>query len=66
VSRIFRLATRTSPVARSPQSPSEEDLLADEEKRKPDKVARIAAAKNLLLITHAIYRSGERYRAPVD
>jgi len=28
---------------------------------KPDKVARIAAARKLLLIAHAIYRSGEQF-----
>lgn len=33
---------------------------------KPEKVARIAAARKLLLIAHAIYKSGERYRVPVD
>lgn len=32
---------------------------------KPEKVARIAAARKLLLIAHAIYKSGEQYRAPV-
>ncbi len=31
---------------------------------KPDKVARIAAARKLLLIAHAIYKSGESYRDP--
>ena len=31
---------------------------------KPDKVARIAAARKLLLIAHAIYNSGESFRAP--
>ena len=31
---------------------------------KPEKVVRIAAARKLLLIAHAIYRSGEPYRAP--
>ena len=28
---------------------------------KPDKVARIAAARKLILTTHAIYRSGEQF-----
>ena len=31
---------------------------------KPDKVARIAAARKLLLLAHAIYESGEPFRAP--
>jgi transposase len=31
---------------------------------KPDKVARIAAARKLLLIAHAIYKSGESFRDP--
>ncbi|MEA3238837.1 MAG: transposase [Candidatus Bipolaricaulota bacterium] len=31
---------------------------------KPDKVARIAAARKLLLIAHAIYKSGEEFRSP--
>jgi len=30
---------------------------------KPEKVARIAAARKLLLIGHAVYRSGQPYRA---
>lgn len=34
------------------------------ERGKPEKVARIAAAGKLLLIAHAIYKSGESYRAP--
>ncbi len=33
---------------------------------KPDKVARIAAARKLLLIAHAIYESGESFRAPAE
>ena len=33
------------------------------EQGKPDKVARIAAARKLLLIAHAIYNSGEIFRA---
>ena len=32
---------------------------------KPEKVARIAAARKLLLIAHAIYKSGEQYRSPI-
>ena len=32
---------------------------------KPDKVARTAAARKLLVIAHAIYKSGEPYRAPI-
>ena len=32
------------------------------EQGKPDKVARIAAARKLLLIAHAIYQSGETFR----
>ena len=31
---------------------------------KPEKVVRIAAARKLLLIAHAIYKSGDSYRAP--
>ena len=31
---------------------------------KPDKVSRIAAARKLLLIAHAIYESGESFRVP--
>ncbi len=34
------------------------------ERGKPEKVARIAAARKLLLIAHAIYKSDESYRAP--
>jgi len=34
------------------------------ESGKPDKVARIAAARKLLLISHAIYESGESFRDP--
>lgn len=34
------------------------------EKGKPEKVARTAAASKLLLIAHAIYKSGEAYRHP--
>jgi len=30
-------------------------------KGKPEKVARVAAARKLLLIAHAIYKSGERF-----
>jgi transposase len=33
------------------------------EQGKPDKVARIAAARKLLLIAHAIYKSGEHFHA---
>ena len=33
---------------------------------KPDKVARIAAARKLLLIAHAIYCSGDAYRDPFE
>ena len=33
---------------------------------KPEKVARIAAARKLLLIAHAIYKSGEQYRSPIN
>jgi transposase len=32
------------------------------EEGKPDKVARIAAARKLLLIAHAIYQSGQPFR----
>jgi len=34
------------------------------EQGKPDKVARIAAARKLLLIAHAIYKSGEMFHDP--
>jgi len=34
------------------------------ERGKPDKVARIAAVRKLLLIAHAIYKSGESFRDP--
>jgi hypothetical protein len=33
---------------------------------KPDKVARSAAARKLLLLAHAIYESGESFRAPAE
>lgn len=33
---------------------------------KPEKVARTAAARKLLLIAHAIYKTGERYRSPIS
>lgn len=33
---------------------------------KPEKVARTAAARKLLLIAHAIYKTGEHYRSPVN
>jgi len=33
---------------------------------KPNKVARIAAARKLLLIAHAVYKSGQLYRRPVE
>ncbi len=36
------------------------------ERGKPEKVARIAAARKLLLISHAIYQSGEQYHVPAD
>ena len=36
------------------------------EKGKPEKVARIAAARKLLLIAHAVYKSGDKYREPGD
>ena len=36
------------------------------EQGKPDKVARIAAARKLLLIAHAIYKRGEPYEAPIQ
>jgi len=32
------------------------------EQGKPDKVARIAAARKLLLIAYAVYKSGKRFR----
>jgi hypothetical protein len=33
---------------------------------KPDKVARTAAARKLLLLAHATYESGESFRAPAE
>ncbi len=33
---------------------------------KPDKVARIAAARKLLLLAHAIYESGDQFRDPTE
>ncbi|MGY4706879.1 IS110 family RNA-guided transposase [Candidatus Bipolaricaulota sp. J31] len=33
-------------------------------KGKPEKVARIAAARKLLLIAHAVYKTGQPYQAP--
>jgi transposase len=33
---------------------------------KPDKVARIAAARKLLLIAHAVYKSSEHFRVPEE
>jgi len=36
------------------------------ERGKPEKVARIAAARKLLLIAHAIYKSGEFYQRPKE
>jgi len=33
---------------------------------KPEKVARTAAARKLLLIAHAVYKSGQPYRRPVE
>ena len=36
------------------------------EQGKPEKVARIAAARKLLLIAHAIYCSGDAYRDPSE
>jgi len=36
------------------------------ERGKPEKVARIAAARKLLLIAHAIYKSGESYQPPTN
>jgi len=35
------------------------------ERGKPEKVARIAAARKLLLIAPAVYKSGEQYRSPI-
>jgi len=36
------------------------------ERGKPEKLARIAAARKLLLIAHAIYKTGEPYRSPIN
>ena len=33
---------------------------------KPEKVARTAAARKLLLIAHAIYKTGEHYHSPIN
>jgi hypothetical protein len=33
---------------------------------KPEKVARIAAARKLLLLAHAIYESGDPFRLPAE
>jgi hypothetical protein len=33
---------------------------------KPDKVARIAAARKLLLIVHAVYKNSEHFRVPEE
>jgi hypothetical protein len=33
---------------------------------KPDKVARIAAARKVLLLAHAIYESGDQFRLPAE
>lgn len=35
-------------------------------KGKPEKVARIAAARKLLLIAHAVYKTDERFRLPQE
>jgi transposase len=37
-----------------------------EDAGKPDKVARIAAARKLLLIVHAVYKSSEHFRVPKE
>jgi transposase len=37
-----------------------------QEAEKPEKVARIAAARKRLLIAHAIYKSGDPYRDPTQ
>jgi len=34
------------------------------EQGKPEKVARIAAARKVLVIAHAIYKSGDEYLDP--
>ena len=48
-----------------PHDPEREGIsLTTEGVGKPDKVARIAAARKLLLIAHAIYKSGESFRDP--
>jgi len=36
------------------------------EQGKPDKVARVAAARKLLLIAHAVYKTGEPFRDPTE
>lgn len=58
-----RLYEATLPAAR--YNPAVRALYQRLKKKgKPEKVARIAAARKLLLIAHAIYGSGEFYRRP--
>ncbi len=60
-----RLYQATLPAAR--YNPSVKALHRRlKEQGKPDKVARIAAARKLLLIAHAIYKSGEEFRSPTE
>jgi len=60
-----RLYEATLPAARF--NPAVKEIYRRmKERGKPEKVARIAAARKLLLIAHAIYKSGESYRAPQE
>ncbi|MBC7098250.1 transposase [Candidatus Bipolaricaulota bacterium] len=49
-------AVRVSPIGRN-------TYCRLKEKGKPEKVARVAAARKLLLLAHAVYRTGQPYRA---
>ena len=63
--RLFEAAL--SAARYIPYSPSVRSIyLRLKEQGKPEKVARIAAARKLLLIAHAIYKSGDPYRAPSE
>ncbi|MGC9529010.1 MAG: transposase [Candidatus Bipolaricaulaceae bacterium] len=55
-----RLYEATLPAARF-NPPVREVYLRLKAKGKPEKVARVAAARKLLLIAHAIYNTGERF-----
>jgi transposase len=60
-----RLYEATLPAARF--NPSVKGIYRRlKERGKPEKVVRIAAARKLLLIAHAIYKSGEFYQRPKE